>query len=265
MGFKESSSSCKLYLVMEQEEISKLKGKAKKLRKDVLDLALESGGDGHLGGSFSEIEVLVSLYNKVMKDEDKFILSKGHACYPLYVLLRERGFNPKISGHPDIDEENGICCTTGSLGHGLPIGVGMALARKILGREGRIYVLVGDGEIQEGTTWESSLIAVHHKLDNLTVIVDHNKLQALEPLANIVSYGSLKNKFQEIGYDVLEVDGHSFPEIIEAFKKESSGKPRMIIAHTIKGKGVSYMENNPKWHGRKVVLDEVKDAYKELE
>jgi len=265
MGFKESSFSCEFHLIMEQEEINKFKVKAKKLRKDVLDLALETGGDGHLGGSFSEIEVLIALYEKIMADDDKFILSKGHACYPLYILLRERGYDPKISGHPDIDEANGICCTTGSLGHGLPIGVGMAMARKLLGKPGRIYVLMGDGEIQEGTTWESSLIAIRHKLDNLTVIIDHNKLQALEPLKNIISFDSLKDKFKEIGYDALEVDGHSFPEIIEAFKEKPKGKPQMVVAHTTKGKGVSYMENDPKWHGRKVISEEVKDAYKELE
>ncbi|MDO8435960.1 MAG: transketolase [bacterium] len=250
---------------MEEEEINKLKEKAKKLKRDVLDLSLEMGGDGHLGGSFSEIEILISLYDRIIKDDDKFILSKGHACYPFYILLREKGYNPKISGHPDIDEENGIYCTTGSLGHGLPIGVGMALARKILGKKGRIYILMGDGECQEGTTWESSLIASHHKLDNLTVIIDHNKLQALEPIDNVVSLGNLKNKFRELGYDVLEIDGHSFPEIIKALKEESCGAPKMIIAHTIKGKGVSYMENDPKWHARKVILDEVKEAYKELE
>lgn len=249
---------------MEAEKINKLREKAKKLRRDVLDLALETG-EGHLGGSFSEIEILISLYSKILKDDDKFILSKGHACYPLYILLREKGYNPKISGHPDIDEENGLYCTTGSLGHGLPIGVGMALARKILGKKGRIYVLIGDGEIQEGTTWESSLIAVHYKLDNLTVIIDHNKLQALGLIDNIVALGNLKNKFKEFGYNVLEINGHSFPEIIKALKEKPYGKPQMIIAHTIKGKGVSYMENDPKWHARKVTLDEVKEAYKELE
>ena len=250
---------------MDPEEIKNLKEKAKKLRRDVLDLALETGGEGHLGGSFSEIEILISLYKKILKEDDKFILSKGHACYPLYVLLREKDFNPKISGHPDIDEKNGISCTTGSLGHGLPIGVGMALARKMTGKSGRIYVVMGDGEVQEGTTWEASLLAVHHKLNNLTVIVDHNKLQALEPIENVISFGNLGNKFKEIGYDVLEIDGHSFPEIAEVFKKISPGKPQMIIAHTTKGKGVSYMENDPKWHGRKVSWEEVKDAYKELE
>ena len=156
-----------------------LEKKAKELRKKTLDLAVEKG-EGHLGGSFSEIEILISLYKEVLKDEDKFILSKGHCCYPLYLLLKEKGLNPKTSPHPDIDIENGINCTTGSLGHGLPIGVGMAFARKIQKKSGRIYVLMGDGECQEGTTWESSLIASQHKLTNLTVIIDHNKLQALD-------------------------------------------------------------------------------------
>jgi len=249
---------------MSEKEVNELKEKAKKLRRDVLDMALQTG-EGHLGGSFSEIEILISLYNRILTKDDKFILSKGHACYPLYILLRERGYNPKISGHPDIDEKNGICCTTGSLGHGLPIGVGMALARKILNKKGKIYVLMGDGELEEGTTWEASLIAVHHKLDNLIVILDHNKLQALEPLKNIVSFGNLKSLFEEIGYNTLEIDGHSFSEIIKAFKRKSHKSPKMIIAHTIKGKGISFMENDPKWHGRKIFFDEIKDAYKELE
>jgi len=250
---------------MELGEIKKFNEKAKRLRRGVLDLALETGGDGHLGGSFSEIEILLSLYNNIMTADDKFILSKGHACYPFYILLREKGYNPKISGHPDIDESNGICCTTGSLGHGLPIGVGMALARKLLGKKGRIYVLMGDGEIQEGTTWESSLLAVHYKLDNLMVIIDHNKLQALEPIKNVVSYGSLKDKFEEIGYEAWEVDGHSFEEIIGALGKQPQAKPGILIANTIKGKGVSYMENDPKWHAKKVTIEEVKEAYKELQ
>ena len=145
--------------------------RGKELRKKVIDLGLEKG-DAHLGGSFSEIEILIALFDIVLKEEDKFILSKGHACHPLYILLRERGCNPKISGHPDICETEGLFCTTGSLGHGLPIGVGMAFARKKLNKEGKIYVLMGDGECQEGTTWESSLIANHHKLDNLVVIFD---------------------------------------------------------------------------------------------
>ena len=172
-------------------ELKEFEAKAKKLRRQVLEFGIERG-EAHFGGSFSEIEILISLYDLVMKPEDKFILSKGHACEPFYILLREKGYSPTISGHPDIDLKNGICCTTGSLGHGLPMGIGMAFAKKIKKHGGKIYVLVGDGECQEGTTWESALIAAHHKLDNLVLIVDHNKLQALDGVENILSLKNLK-------------------------------------------------------------------------
>jgi len=237
--------------------------KARELRKKVLDLALETG-EAHIGGSFSEIEILISLYDFILKDEDKFILSKGHACYPYYLLLREKGFNPQISGHPDIDINNGIFCTTGSLGHGLPIGVGMALARKIKNKSGKIYVLMGDGECQEGTTWESCLISSHHNLDNLVVIVDCNKMQALDKINHVISLDNLRKKFEAFGWYVSEIDGHSFLEIIEVLNKKINGMPQVILAHTIKGKGVSYMENNPEWHGRRPTPERINPAYSEL-
>ena len=239
-----------------------LEKKAKNLRLKTLDLALKTG-EGHLGGSFSEIELLISLYDKILTKDDKFILSKGHACYPFYLLLQEKGYNPKITMHPDIDLVNGVCCTTGSLGHGLPIGVGMAFARKKQKKTGRIYVLMGDGECQEGTTWESSDIAVYHKLDNLTAIVDFNKVQALDKTQD-VSTMNLTDKFKTFGWHISEIDGHDFSEIITSLKQKPIGKPYLIIANTIKGKGVSYMENNPEWHGRKVTLERVKKAYDEL-
>jgi transketolase len=243
-----------------------LEAKSKSLRIKTLDMAIKHGG-GHVGGSFSEIEILTALYEEILTKQDKFILSKGHACYPFYIILQEKGLNPKISGHPDIDEKNGINCTTGSLGHGLPIAVGMALAKKKLNKKGRIYVLIGDGEIQEGTTWESSLLAVHHKLDNLVVIIDYNKVQALEPLKNIVSLGNLSSKFREIGYKVIEINGHCISEIIRALRNKSKGKPLMIVAHTIKGKGAVQMENDPKWHAKNLQdlsLEELKKIYEEL-
>ncbi len=243
---------------------SHLTEKAKELRIRDLDLSIEHG-DSHLGGDFSEIELLIALYYEILNDEDKFILSKGHACYPLYILLRERGYSPKISGHPDIDVENGISCTTGSLGHGLPIGVGMALARKLEEMPGDIYVLMGDGECQEGTTWESLLIANHYKLDNLVAIIDRNKLQALGPTEEILSFGDLAGKFQEFGWDVSEIEGHDFEEIIPALKYRNNGFPRGIIANTIKGKGISYMEQDPKWHARPPTKKELTQAYEELE
>lgn len=239
------------------------KERSKKLRRDVLDLSVKMG-DGHLGGSFSEIEILISLYDNILKSEDKFILSKGHCCYPLYVLLREQGYSPKISGHPDIDEKNGIWCTTGSLGHGLPIGVGMALARKKQNKKGQIYVLMGDGECQEGTIWESSLIASKYKLNNLTAIIDRNKLQALGETEKILPLNNLKNKFESFGWYTSEVNGHDISKLTKILGERVSKAPHMVIANTIKGKGVSYMENNPEWHGRRITFERVKQAYEEL-
>ncbi len=157
----------------------------------------------------------------------------------------------------------GINCTTGSLGHGLPIGVGMALSRRKENKKGDIYVLMGDGECQEGTIWESSDIAAHYKLDNLIVIIDHNKLQALDKIEKI-SPMNLKNKFKAFGWSTSEVDGHCFPEVITALGKRVGGCPSMILAHTTKGKGVSYMENDPKWHGRRPTSERLKGAYNEL-
>lgn len=240
-----------------------LEKRARELRKGVLDLASKTG-EAHLGGSFSEIEILISLYDVILKENDKFILSKGHAYYPLYLLLKEKGYSPKLAGHPDIDSKNGINCTTGSLGHGLPIGVGMALARKKEGREGRIYVLMSDGECQEGTTWESLQIASHHKLDNIITIIDYNKFQAIDKVEDVCSLGNLRKKFEAFGCEVDEINGHCFNEIINSLKKSSCYKPRVIIADTIKGKGVSYMEGQASWHARMPTEEELKLAYNEL-
>ena len=154
--------------------IKKLKIKALELRKKTFNAFIEKG-EAHLGGSFSMIEILLIIYENFLKRNDKFILSKAHASFPLCILLNEKGFNTKIKTHLEIDEKNGINCTTGSLGHGLPISTGMAFARKKLNKKGKIIVLISDGECQEGTTWESLLIASKHKLDNLVIIVDYNK------------------------------------------------------------------------------------------
>ena len=239
-----------------------LEEKAKQIRKKTLDLVVKEG-DSHLASSLSVIDILTALYYDVLTKKDKFILSKGHACFGFYAVLREKGYNPLLSGHPDIDEKNGIYCTTGSLGHGLPIGVGMAHAKKIKKEEGKIYVLMGDGECQEGTIWESSDIASYYKLDNLTAIIDYNKLQAIDRIKN-VSYLNLNRKFKEFGWNVLEVDGHNFYELIPALGEKVSEKPNMVIAHTIKGKGISFMEGIPKWQTRKLNEEELKQAYGEL-
>jgi len=238
--------------------------RANELRKKVLDLVAQTG-EGHLGGSFSEIEILISLYDIILEEEDQFILSKGHAYLPLYLLLKERGHNPQLTVHPDKDPQNGIPITTGSLGHGLPIAVGMALARKILNKKGKIYVLMGDGECQEGTIWESLLIASHHKLDNLIVIVDNNKFQSLDKLDNVCSLGNLRKKFEAFDWQVEEINGHSIKEVIFSLKEPCLGKPKIIIANTIKGKGVGFMENNAQWHAKIPTPEELNLAYKELE
>ncbi len=247
---------------MDYYDIKNLESKAKELRKKVLDLGLEQG-EAHIGGCFSEIEILITLYKIIMEKEDKFILSKGHCSHPMYILLNEKGFCPKITSHPDIDEENGIFCTTGSLGHGLSIAVGMAWARKIQNKKGNIYVLIGDGESQEGVIWESIPLAVKNKLDNLVIIVDRNKVQALDKVDDVTPM-DLKSIFRAFGCYTLEVNGHDFSELISAFRKKFDERPKVIIANTIKGKGVSFMENDPKWHARLPDKNELKPAYEEL-
>jgi transketolase len=242
--------------------MNSLEQKAKQIRKKTLDLVVKEG-DSHLASSLSAIDLLTAVYYGVLTKKDKFILSKGHACFGFYAILREKGHSPLLSGHPDIDEKNGVYCTTGSLGHGLPIGVGMAFARKLKKEKGKIYVLMSDGECQEGTTWESSDIASYYKLDNLTAIIDYNKLQALDKIKN-VSHLNLNRKFKEFGWHVLEVDGHNFDDIIPALGEKVFEKPNMIIAHTIKGKGISFMEGIPKWQTRQLNEEELKQAYEEL-
>lgn len=240
-----------------------LEKKAKIIRREVLNLAMRYKVS-HIAPAYSIVEILLALYEKVLKDDDKFILSKGHGCLSLYTILRQQGLNPTISGHPDIERNQGIECTTGSLGHGLPLGTGMALARKLKNKEGNIYVLISDGECQEGTTWESILIAAHHELDNLTIIVDHNKMQSLGRVDEILSLGNLREKFESFGCYVVETDGHRIPEVISALKIRTWKKPKVIIAHTIKGKGVSFMENKPEWHNRIPNPEELKVANKDL-
>ena len=238
---------------------------AKKLRQDTFSAFIEHG-EAHLGGSFSMIEMLIALYEVVLKDEDKFILSKAHASFPFCLLLKGKGYEPKLTTHLEIDPENGIHCTTGSLGHGLPIASGMALARKRLKKPGKIYVMISDGECQEGTTWESLLIATKHCLDNLVVLIDYNKIQALTTLEDALPLDNLSEKFKAFNWDLAEVnDGHSFEELLPVFKQSNAkGKPRVIIVHTTKGKGVKPFENDPAWHARKVKGEELEIGKKEL-
>ena len=244
--------------------ISQLIDQAHKLRCETL-LAFAEHGEAHLGGSFSMIEGLVALYESVLDNKDKFILSKAHASFPLCLLLRQKGFNPDVKTHLELDPKNGIFATTGSLGHGLPIAVGLALGRKMRGIEGRIFVMISDGECQEGTTWESLLIAASHQLDNLVVVVDYNKIQALTTLEEALPLADLAAKFRAFNWDCEEVfDGHDFSEILPALKARSVQCPRAVLLHTIKGKGVPEFENDPAWHAKKVKQDEFKIGKKAL-
>jgi len=244
----------------------KLYKKAKKLRQDTF-LAFIQKGEAHLGGSFSMIEILISLFDVIMKKDDKFILSKSHASFPLCLLLKEKGLNPEFTTHLEIDIDNGINCTTGSLGHGLPIATGIAFARKIKKNKGKIYVIISDGECQEGTTWESLLIASKHKLDNLIIIVDYNKIQALSTLKDALPLHDLVKKFKSFNFNCVDIkNGHSFKSIISSLKKKIiKNKPIAIILNTIKGKGIKEFENDPVWHARKLAGEEIKIGKKRLE
>ncbi len=251
---------------MNKNLIDKLKVKALNLRRETLLMFIKKG-EAHLGGSFSIIEILITLFEKKLnKNEDKFILSKSHASYPFCLMLKEKGFKPKMTTHLEIDEKNGIHCTTGSLGHGLPIATGMAFAKKFLKIKGKIYVLISDGECQEGTTWESLLIGAKHKLDNLIVLVDYNKIQALSKLQDALPLDNILSKFKSFNLHCINVkNGHSFNEIEKAFNKKSkTKKPTIIIFNTIKGKGIKEFENDPVWHARKLNSDEILIAKKRL-
>ena len=239
--------------------------KAHKLRQDTFKAFIEYG-EAHLGGSFSIIEILTALYEVIIKKDDKFILSKSHASYPLCIILNEKGFDIPLTTHLELNPENGIHCTTGSLGHGFPISAGMALARKRQGATGKIFVLISDGECQEGTTWETMLICSKEKLSNLILIIDYNKIQALTTLEEGLPLKSLSNKIESFNWNCIEVDdGHSFNEIFDAFNSlQLNGKPTAIILHTVKGKGIKSFENDPGWHARKVKGDDLITGKKEL-
>ena len=246
-------------------ELKKLKLKALKLRQDTL-IMFQKKKEAHLGGSFSMIEIIVAIYSKILKKKDKFILSKAHASFPLCILLREKGLKPKITTHLEIDEKNGIYSTTGSLGHGLPIAAGMAFANKILKKRDKIYVLISDGECQEGTTWETLLFAAKHKLENLIILIDYNKIQALSKLNDALPLHNLVKKIQSFNINCVDVkNGHNFSSILKSFKLKNKKKlPTAIIFNTIKGKGVKEFENDPVWHARKLSKEELVIAKKRL-
>lgn len=241
-----------------------LNERSKQVRRDAIQISKANGGY-HYGGSFSCAEILIHLFDTIMDKEtgDRFILSKGHGCWVYYVLLRELGYNPTLEGHPHYEPENGIFCTAGSMGHGLPTGIGMALARKLKGESNKVFVLVGDGECQEGTTWESLLIASRLKLNNLVLILDNNKIQGsgyvdeILPVDNVLIAAA-----KAANWTVEVIDGHN-DDLLNVDLSSSEG-PILIVANTIKGKGVSFMENKPKWHSNWLGGELEKQAFEEL-
>ncbi len=257
------------------------------VRKEIIK-SLHSAGAGHPGGSLSAAETFTYLYfeelhvdpkNPQMADRDRFVLSKGHTAPGLYAALAFRGFFPVedlmtlrhtgsyLQGHPDMKQTPGVDMSTGSWGQGLSVAVGMALAAKMDGRDYRVYAMCGDGEIQEGQIWEAAMFAGYHKLDNLVVIVDNNRLQIDGYVEDVCSPYPLDKKFEAFHFHTIQIDGHNFEEIAAAFAEAKSvkGKPTLIIARTVKGKGVSFMEDEVSWHGKAPGDAEFEIAMKDLE
>ena len=256
------------------------------LRKKIF-LTGYSASIAHLASAFSIVEILYVLYlknilkynpkNPEQEDRDLFILSKGHGSLALYVTLCEAGFfdektlngfskpDSYLGGEPCIPHIPGVEASTGSLGHGLSIGTGMALAKKLDKKDNKIYVLLGDGECEEGTVWEAAMFASHYNLNNLVAIIDNNKLQKMDTLEKVMGINSWKNVFESINWEIREVDGHDVEQLEKVLKEpNNSGKPLLIIANTVKGKGVSIVENNPKWHWKLPNKKELKVFMKEL-
>ena len=259
---------------------------AKRIRREIVQMIGEAKS-GHPGGSLSAVEILVTLFFDVMRhdsgnprwpDRDRCILSKGHGCPALYAVLAEAGYTPVeqlntlrklgsiYQGHPDKRFLPVLEASTGSLGQGLSIGLGMALAARLDGRPTRVYVVLGDGEIQEGQIWEAAMFGAYHKVDNLVAIVDYNRMQLDGFIKDIMEVEPLIPKWKSFGWQVIELDGHDIPALQAAFAEAASvkGQPTVIIAHTVKGKGVSFMENNPKFHGVAPTKEEVQLALEEL-
>ncbi|MDR5696048.1 MAG: transketolase [Armatimonadota bacterium] len=266
--------------------IEKLEKKARELRKTILRM-ITMAGSGHPGGSLSSIDLLVALYyhhlrhdpkNPKWPDRDRFVLSKGHGCPALYAVLADCGYFGEehlwtlrkvgsiLQGHPDMTRTPGVEISTGSLGMGFSAAIGMALGARLSGRSYRVYALLGDGECQEGAVWEGAMFAAHYGLDNLTAIVDRNGLQQTGKTEERIRLEPLASKWEAFGWRVLEIDGHSFPQILTALEeaKGTRGRPTVIIAHTVKGKGVSFIEGVVGFHGKATTPEELERALVEL-
>jgi len=248
--------------------------KRSKYLRGLIVKTLLSSGRGHVGSSMSLVEILRVLYDHIitfdpkkpkLKNRDRVILSKGHGCLALYAILADKGFfskkellsfckfNSNLGGHPESFKVKGVETSTGSLGHGLAIGVGMAIAAKIKNEKHKIFIVLGDGEINEGSIWEAALSASKHKLDNLKVLLDYNKIQSYGFVRDILNIEPLKKKWSSFGFDVSEINGHNIHQIkknLNNFFKKKRKKPSITICYTIKGKGLAFAENNPSWHYR---------------
>lgn len=254
------------------------------LRELVID-SLEAASRGHLGSSFSLIEILRVLYDDVMEytpsdpcreDRDRFILSKGHGCLAQYALLADKGFIPKaelsgfcqtdglLGGHPDGTKVPGVECSTGSLGHGPAIGVGQALALRVGKIDARVFVVLGDGECNEGSVWEAAMVAAQQKLDNLVLIVDYNKYQSYDQTAEVQDLEPFVDKWRSFGFSTHEVNGHDVAEVKAVLSSlpSDAGKPSAVICHTVKGKGYSPAENNLSWHHKSKITNEEIEAFR---
>lgn len=267
--------------------VEQLERTARKLRRHIVKM-LAIAGSGHPGGSLSAIDILTALFfggvmrydpqNPRWEDRDRFILSKGHGVPALYAVLAEAGFIPEewlwqlrkidtpMQGHPSVKDLPAVEASTGSLGQGLSIGLGMALAARLDGKSYRVYVMIGDGESQEGQIWEAAMAASHFRVGNLTAILDYNHFQLDGAIGEIMSIGPIAAKWEAFGWAVREIDGHNMREILAALQwaKEPREQPSIIIAHTVKGKGVSFMEGNNEFHGKAPTQAELEQALAEL-
>jgi len=250
------------------EDRHPLDERSRYLRELVIE-ALDGGSRGHIGSTLSLVEIMRVLYDDIMTFDssqpdlptrDRLILSKGHGCIALYVMLADKGFFPKselrgfcryesrLGGHPELGHVPGIEASTGALGHGLSIGVGMAQAARIRGEEHRIFVVVGDGEIDEGSVWEAAISAGHHRYSNLTVVIDYNKFQSYGAVSEVWDLEPLVDKWRAFGFTVMEVDGHDVAQLRDALRRQADNSPTAVIAHTIKGRGVDFAEGVASWH-----------------
>ena len=271
---------------MKITDLEELKDIAREIKRGIIE-GVYNAQSGHPGGSLSSADILTVLYFNQMninpkkpKDEarDRFVLSKGHAAPALYSTLANRGYfskdelktlrhlGSKLQGHPDMNKVPGVDMSTGSLGQGLSVANGMAMASKLKSNGIRVYCLLGDGEIQEGQVWEAAMTSAKHKLDNLCVIVDNNNLQIDGEIDKVMSPYPIDEKFRSFGFQIINIDGHDIDEIIKAFEvaKNVKGKPTCIIAKAIKGKGISYMENQVGWHGKAPNDEQYEQAIKEM-